>query len=168
MKCERCRFAPPVEADGYQDECIYFEKYGITWKDGQEGCTLTHAQLKKYEDEYDEYLGNMGTDMGLEMDFEQKGLDLGKAVDLCRHMIGMDNRRTYIRHGKKFYKPYRNYFCGYQKELHVLARHRICEEIPDKYTLYKLTRSGFGWLERQLKIRITLADLDPGDKENEK
>lgn len=25
-------------------------------------------------------------------------------------MIGMDNKKVYTRHGRKFYKPYRNYF----------------------------------------------------------
>lgn len=31
-------------------------------------------------------------------------------VSVARHAIGLDNKNPYIRHGRKFYKPYRNYF----------------------------------------------------------
>ena len=31
-------------------------------------------------------------------------------IDYASHAIGLDYKRPYIRHGKKFYKPYRNYY----------------------------------------------------------
>lgn len=31
-------------------------------------------------------------------------------IDLMKHAIGLDYKKPYTRHGKKFYKPYRNYF----------------------------------------------------------
>lgn len=155
MKCEFCLFQPPVGAEGYQDECGYFEKYGKVWKDGREGCTLTFAQLQKAEEEYSEYLGNMGVDMGLEMDFEQYGYSMDRAVKLAKHMLGMDHRKPYRRHGKDFYKPYRNYFCGHDDQLSMMARHRLMDEIPDeKDTWYSLTPAGIRWLERKIGIVI--------------
>lgn len=33
-----------------------------------------------------------------------------KTIALMRHAIGLDYQKPYTRHGKKFYKPYRNYF----------------------------------------------------------
>lgn len=64
MKCENCRFAPVSDAEGFVDECGYFEQYGTTWKDGKEGCTLHWKTLQKNEDEYSDYLGKMGEEMG--------------------------------------------------------------------------------------------------------
>lgn len=31
-------------------------------------------------------------------------------IELMKHCIGLDNKKPYIRHGKKFYRPYRNYY----------------------------------------------------------
>jgi hypothetical protein len=31
-------------------------------------------------------------------------------IDLMMHTVGLNYKKPYIRHGKKFYKPYRNYF----------------------------------------------------------
>ena len=31
-------------------------------------------------------------------------------IDQAKHCIGLDRKKPYIRHGKKFYFPYRNYF----------------------------------------------------------
>ena len=33
-----------------------------------------------------------------------------KVIDLCKHMVGLDYQKPYHRHGKAFYRPYRNYF----------------------------------------------------------
>lgn len=155
VKCEFCRFQPPVGAEGYQDECGYFEKYGKVWKDGREGCTLTFAQLQKAEEERDLMYEQMGIDMGLEMDFDHYGYSADRAVKLAKHMLGMDHRKTYRRHGKDFYKPYRNYFCGHDDQLSLMARHRLMDEIPDeKYTWYSLTNAGIRWLSRKTGIVI--------------
>lgn len=37
-------------------------------------------------------------------------LDLPKAEKKMLHALGADHRQTYIRHGKEYYRPYRNYF----------------------------------------------------------
>lgn len=35
-----------------------------------------------------------------------------KDVQIATHMIGLNYKRPYIRHGRRYYKPYRNYFCS--------------------------------------------------------
>lgn len=103
MKCEYCRFAPPVNADGYQDECSLFDKYGTVWKDGKEGCTMSPQTLAKNERMYDEAMADMATAWGLEHDFENHGWDIEKTIEHCKHMIGFDHHippKVYHRHGK--------------------------------------------------------------------
>lgn len=31
-------------------------------------------------------------------------------ISLAKHCIGLDRKEPYVRHGKRFYRPYRNYF----------------------------------------------------------
>ena len=77
MKCENCRFAPSADAEGFVDECGYFDDFGTTWKDGKEGCTLHWKTLQKNEDEYADMLGKMGEEMGKLWDAESKGFNDG-------------------------------------------------------------------------------------------
>lgn len=156
MKCEYCRFAPPVGAEGYQDECGYFEKYGTTWKDGRDGCTLSYKQLEKWDDEYAESLCNMGLDMGMQMDFEHMGISLEKTIDHCKHMLGMDLRKTYRRHGKEYYRPYRNYWYGNDPGLEWFSKMYLAdkEQEEGKLPYYYLTEQGIRWLERRIGITI--------------
>lgn len=156
MKCEYCRFAPPVGAEGYQDECGYFEKYGTIWKDGRDGCTLSYKQLEKLDDEYAESLGNMGLDMGMQMDFEHMGISLEKTIDHCKHMLGMDLRKTYRRHGKEYYRPYRNYWYGNDPGLEWFSKMYLAdkEQEEGKLPYYYLTEQGIRWLERRIGITI--------------
>lgn len=45
------------------------------------------------------------------IDFNQQP----KEVQLAAHAIGLDNKRPYQRHGKFFYRPYRNRFATHDK-----------------------------------------------------
>lgn len=81
-------------------------------------------------------------------------------INLAKHCIGLDRKKPYIRHGKKFYRPYRNYFAtgrnhddwdvmvdaGYAKRNEEQNQHR-------GYT-YWLTREGLDWLGNKLGITI--------------
>ena len=163
MKCETCKFAPPPDSEGFQDECGYFEEYGKVWKDGSEGCTLNYQTLQKLDDEYTESLGNMGEDMGTEMDFENRGWDMEDAIRNMKHMIGMypeGLRHTYKRYGTTFYKPYRNYWSGKNKYLEYFTKLGICEKwvnegcIPKDVPNYALTRAGLNFLGRHIKVNI--------------
>lgn len=160
MHCEYCRYAPPIGAEGEQDECGFFEKYGTTWKDGEYGCTLHPKTLKKFDEEYTEHLGNMGTDMGLEMDFEMKHLDLDKTIEHCKHVVGLDNHpRIYHRHGKAYYRAYRNGWSNGAKpkeDFEVLCRAGLMSShlSQSKWYVYHLTPAGLAWLGRRVKMII--------------
>ena len=152
MRCDLCPLCPVAD----DDVCPESEgEYGIEHKDGMSGCKHPRNWAEKRNREYTQYLGDMGTDMGIEMDLSEK--ELKKAIELCKHMIGFDHSRPYHRHGKAFYKPYRNYFSAPKKgeeTLDKLPSFIITKEISDKYVWYTLTSDGLKWLGRQLKITI--------------
>ena len=80
-----------------------------------------------------------------------------QAIKLCKHMIGLDCKKPYHRHGKAFYRSYRNYFCAPicgDIFLDKLPSFIIEKKISEKSVWYKLTSEGISWLSRQLKITI--------------
>ena len=160
MKCDTCPFAPTRSEAGDYDECIAPPEYQVTWKDGRDGCALTYRQLKKMDDARDADFAAMGEDMGIEMDFKNKGWDIDHAIELMSHTIGLDQKRPYKRNGKLFYRPYRNYFTGENEYLTYLsgAVGLVERTEPDgergKWTRYALTRRGLDFLGRHLGITI--------------
>ena len=150
----KCDFCPLSSAD---DVCPVSEgKYGIKFKDGTLGCRHPWNWVDKRDKEYDDYLGKMGLDMGIEMDFTKSEID--RIVELCKHTIGLDYEKPYHRHGKAFYKPYRNYFCTIKNDV---IWNKLCatgiakrSEEHNGCADFYLTRIGFEWLGRQLKITI--------------
>ncbi len=150
MRCDCCPLSDPEdtcpEADG---------KYGINHKDGVLGCSHPWNWVNKRDMEYCEYLGNMGTDMGIEMDLTKEELSL--AIEICKHMVGLDYKNPYHRHGKVFYKPYRNYYAAPldgDKVLDKLPNYIVKKTQGELSIRYELTRSGMEWLGRQLNITI--------------
>ena len=150
MRCDCCPLSDPEdtcpEADG---------KYGINHKDGVLGCSHPWNWVNKRDMEYCEYLGNMGTDMGIEMDLTKEELRL--AIKICKHMVGLDYKNPYHRHGKVFYKPYRNYYeapLDGNKVLDKLPNYIVKKTQGELSIWYELTRSGMEWLGRQLNITI--------------
>lgn len=79
------------------------------------------------------------------------------------HTIGLDYRRPYIRHGRKFYRPYRNYFTTNEEsaafrplvEAGYMTK-RAMPHAPDDTEghLYSLTRAGLDWLGKQIGVTI--------------
>lgn len=115
MRCDYCPLSAP------EDVCPEAEgKYGVEHQDGMLGCSHPWNWVKKRDNDYNEYLGNMGLDRGIEMDFTSE--ELNKVIDICRHMIGLNYKRPYHRHGKAFYKPYRNYYCDIETGNNLLNR----------------------------------------------
>lgn len=160
MKCIKCPWNPPRSEAGDYSDCPGTGKE-TTWKDGEDGCTLTRRQLEKMDEEYADFLGNMGDDMGIKMDFENKGWKLESAMDDMRHMIGLDmlKHKPYRRHGRLFYKPYRNYWAGFNKYLDyfsgVLGLVEKQEPDPNgKMPYYHLTRRGLDFLGRHINVTI--------------
>lgn len=70
------------------------------------------------------------------------------------HTIGLDGhvgQRLYKRHGKTYYKPYRNYFCGLDPELDELVEvgYMTLNDIT-----YHFTDKGLAWLGNELGMHI--------------
>lgn len=73
------------------------------------------------------------------------------------HALGADNRKTYIRHGKEYFKPYRNYFTALENGDKALdTAHEagyVTRETRKGYrdeisVLYQVTQSGWEHLEK--------------------
>ena len=166
MHCEWCPLCPTEKDD---DECGYFEQYGKKYKDGQYGCTTPRNKIEKLDDEYSQYLGDMGLDMGIEIDFQHYEWSMEETIDMIKHMIGLDYHKPYMRHDKLFYKPYRNYFSFNPKNdnksfeylsgesIGILRRY---ERYGDNcgFICYSLTEIGRRWLSRSIGIMIKEPD----------
>lgn len=85
-----------------------------------------------------------------------------KEIQLAAHTIGLDNKRPYQRHGKFFYRPYRNYFTTHEKDINFSVWQGLCDKgyaecrkghNPGNIT-YWLTRAGLDWLGDELGITI--------------
>ncbi len=156
MRCDYC----PLSSD--EDVCPEAEgKYGIEHKDGVLGCTHPRNWVNKRDNDYCNYRGEMGIDMGIEMSFTTE--ELNQAIELCKHMIGLDRKSPYHRHGKAFYKPYRNYYCALAIGIEILDR--LPKDImkvdkSEKYSWYYLSNDGLRWLGRQLDIIIKSEEVE--------
>lgn len=152
MRCDCCPLCPIAE----DDMCPESEgEYGIEHADGMLGCRHPKNWVKKRDEEHTEYLSDMGTDMGVELCISEDELKI--AVDYCKHMVGLDYERPYQRHGKLFYKPYRNHWeapANGNKILDKLPRFLVTRDADEMGVLYALTVDGLKWLGRQLKITI--------------
>lgn len=86
-------------------------------------------------------------------------------VRTAAHAIGLDHKRPYIRHGKAFYRPYRNRFSTHDKSHDYkvwqgLCEHGYAESSPGRtsgnhnHVNFWLTRAGLDWLGETLGITI--------------
>lgn len=86
-----------------------------------------------------------------------RGLPSGaNYIGLASHCIGLDRKKPYHRHGKAFYRPYRNYYAAGRahKEWEVMVSAGYAERWPEKTAYYSLTRAGLDWLGEQLGMTI--------------
>ena len=170
--CEDCGF---LETSGYE----YPEQYcavGIQENDpkfGEDGkgcgCRYNLRTLRKKKDEIDhmEYLSYLGySDYSLmpTMEYTDENIRiLEKHRKYMRHALGMDSRKTYTRHGKKFYRPYRNRFITVNDDPYWermvtagLAEKEVLSTTPEgkQNILYSATRTGMDWLGQHDGIHI--------------
>lgn len=79
-------------------------------------------------------------------------------IDIARHCIGMDYRKTYHRHGKAFYRPYRNYYALWKRDPYweslVEEGYAKCETTSQGNVIYFMTRKGLDWLGKRLGVTI--------------
>lgn len=155
MKCEKCRFYNVFAQNG--DECPFAAEYGTVFKDGSDGCTKTYNTLAKEERKQVEYLGYCGCCMGVEKTFKDRGIDIKSVISKCEHMVGFTPKAVYHRHGRAYYKAYRNGWCGYEEAFEVMSSEAIgfmTKRTSDKYTYYHLTDLGLRWLSNQVHVSI--------------
>ncbi len=84
--------------------------------------------------------------------------DTNPYIEQAKHAIGLDYKKPYHRHGKAFYKPYRNYFCTTKDdEIWIVlqnAGYAKCSEEHNGCAYFYLTRDGLDWLGEELNIKI--------------
>lgn len=93
----------------------------------------------------------------------------GKIVTYCTmrqkalHTIGFNSghvgRRLYTRHGRRYYKPFRNYFVGKDCDLDELVEAGYMERLAkfahgEKVYTYWFNRVGLDWLGEQIGVYI--------------
>lgn len=81
-------------------------------------------------------------------------------IALASHAIGLNNKKPYKRHGRLFYRPYRNYYAAGRKDceswdLMVDAGYaKAGMKNRNGGRTYWLTRKGLDWLGEQLGVHI--------------
>lgn len=94
-------------------------------------------------------------DLGIEMDFTPEELE--RVTKICEHMVGLDYERPYHRHGKAFYRAYRNFYED------VPEGNRLLDKLPEciltvhrdeRGATYHLTPTGLAWLGRRIGVVI--------------
>lgn len=152
MRCDCCPLCFNAEGACSESEGVF----GIDHADGMGGCRRPRNWVDKMDRERDEYLANMGTDMGIESLLCEE--DMKIAIDYCKHMVGLDYKQPYRRHGKYFYKPYRNYYYAATSKGNVILNKFpsfiMTKEFGSDGVWYILTPDGLKWLGRVLKITI--------------
>lgn len=93
-------------------------------------------------------------------------IENGRKITYCTmrqkalHTIGLNSmrlgRRLYTRHEKKYYKPFRNYFCGKDGDLDQLAEAGYMVRTIDceGEVTYSFNRRGLDWLGEQIGVKI--------------
>lgn len=90
-------------------------------------------------------------------------IDLSKyplAVRLAAHTIGLNHKKPYYRHGKLWYRPYRNYFGAHQNSDRdvwdtMIQSGYVCDyKHGTGLVRYSLTRKGLDWLGGVLHVTI--------------
>lgn len=80
-------------------------------------------------------------------------------IEMAKHCIGLDRKKPYIRHRKKFYRPYRNFYVtGKTYDAWEIMEYAGYAKRGEQnqyggYTFY-LTRAGLDWLGEQLGVYI--------------
>ena len=81
-------------------------------------------------------------------------------IDHASHAIGLDHKKPYKRHGKLFYRPYRNYYDASPKDCEVwetMVNAGYAEagrKNRNGGRMYWLTRKGLDWIGEKLGIKI--------------
>lgn len=84
-----------------------------------------------------------------------------KDVQIATHMISLNYKLPYIRHGRRYYKPYRNCFCSalsgpdYETLRKMEKKGYVVSGKPCERSIYFwMTREGLDWLGEKIRIQI--------------
>ena len=83
-----------------------------------------------------------------------------KYINLASHAVGLDHKKPYKRHGRLFYRPYRNYYAASpncREAWEMLVDAGYAERgigLSRGGRMYSLTRKGLDWLGERLGIVI--------------
>lgn len=170
--CEECSYLSSTGGEYPETYCpLVSEDDPKLVDDGKGfGCTYNLRTLKKLEREneeaeyrsllgYDDFLLVNSTEMT-----ENDDKKLKQIIETMMHTIGLwpeGQRHAYKRHGKVFYRPYRNYFdtspkCGgyWMWERMQKAGHAEVYSTTWGGEFWHLTRRGLDWLEMKLDMKI--------------
>lgn len=126
-----------------------------------EWLDIVHARLADYEDTGltpEEITAMTGNLRQINEDKEREARRVAAMVDKATHAIGLNNKKAYYRHGRYWYKPYRNYYCAGPAgdlvwERMVQQGYAEASRRLDS-TYYHMTPAGLNWLGQQTNIKI--------------
>ena len=171
-RCEECSYLESSGGEYPETYCPLVsaenQKFAVD-NDGYCGCkynlrTLTTLDRERDEAEYRRYLGYDDFVLTNSIDMtEEDSRKLKLIIKTMMHTIGLwpeGLRHAYKRHGKVYYRPYRNYFntapkCGgyWVWERMQKAGHAECVK-SGSGEFWHLTRRGLDWLEMKLDMII--------------
>ena len=169
--CEECQYLSSTGGEYPETYCMLVDENDPkVMDDGQGlGCTYNLRTLKKLARERDEaeYRSYLGYDdfvlvNGIDMT-EEDNRKIQQIIEVMMHTIGLwpeGRRHAYKRHGKIFYRPYRNYFAtkpgcdGYWmwERMQKAGHAEVAKSSQGEF--WHLTRRGLDWLEMKLDMKI--------------
>ena len=169
--CEECEYLDSTGGEYLETYCPIVSENDPKFFESMEGCGCRYnlRTLKKMERERDEaehrsYLGYDDFMLVNSIDItEENSRKLKQIIEVMMHTIGLwpeGLRRAYKRHGRIFYRPYRNYFntkpgCeGYWMWERMQKTGHAEVDKCGQGEFWHLTRHGLDWLEMKLDMRI--------------
>jgi len=164
MQCIKC-FAVRSEGYEYPEEyCGAYvpEEKMVEFANGQCGCLFPSKAIKARLKKVNEAISKQYQfieEWNREYEYrEEKGIDVRSDkepfLEEAKHCIGMDYKKPYTRHGKKFYRPYRNYFNTHSRDKvwSILEDIGYAEEYTTEF--FRLTEAGIDWLSNCIGVII--------------
>ena len=169
--CEECEYLHSTGGEYPESYCAIVSENDPKFDDDDKGsgCHYNLRTLRKLERERDEaeYRSLLGYDdfmltNSIDMT-EEDSRKLKHIIEVMMHTIGLwpeGQRHAYKRHGRVFYRPYRNYFatkpgCGGYWMWERMQRAGHAEVYKSgQGEFWHLTRRGLDWLEMKLDMKI--------------
>ena len=160
MRCEECRYLIRTSYEYGEYECSLGIPESDCFEDdkGYLCCKVNGSTKRKIQRMIDEryYIEAIHYTMHL---FKENHAKLYPVcVDYAKHAIGLDYVNPSTRHGKQYYRAYRNYYDA--GECDCPAWELMCDNGFAKHGggrlrhWYTVTRYGLDWLEIELGIKI--------------